>query len=100
MTADILRDYMLGRLNGTERNRLRDRLRVDPNLRGALRRLRHTTARVRARAGRVEAVQQLPSKWLTLVERIVPRTDVDEAEPKTWLRAGAQQNDERTLTWL
>jgi hypothetical protein len=100
MTADILRDYTLGRLSGIERNRLRDRLRVDPNLRGALRRLRSTTTRVRARAGHVETVQRLPDNWLKLVERIVPRSDVDEGEPRTWLRAGAPQNDKRTVTWL
>jgi hypothetical protein len=91
---------MLGRLSGTERNRLRDRLRVDPNLRGALRRLRNTTTWVRARVGRVEIVQRLPSDWLTLVERIVPQTAVDEQEPETGLRSGTQQNDERSLTWL
>jgi hypothetical protein len=48
----------------------------------------------------VEIVQRLPSDWLTLVERIVPQTAVDEQEPETGLRSGTQQNDERSLTWL
>jgi hypothetical protein len=100
MTTDILRDYMLGRLSGTERGRLRDRLRADPKIREALRRLRTTTERVRARGGRVEAVQRLPRQWLTLVERIVPRADVDESAPKAWLRSSARQSDDRSLTWL
>jgi anti-sigma factor RsiW len=60
MTTDILRDYMLGRLSGTERQRVRDHLRVDPRLRGALRRLRNTTVRVRARLGSQGAVQPVP----------------------------------------
>ena len=67
MTADILRDYMLGRLTGTERNRVGNRLRVDPNSRDRLRRLRNTTVRVRARVGRVDTIRQLPREWLTLV---------------------------------
>jgi hypothetical protein len=99
MTADILRDYMMGRLSGARRERVRDRLRVDPQFRGALRRLRSTTARVRARLGRAGTVQQLPAEWLPLVERIAERTRAGEAEPpKTWSRAS--QRDDRTLTWL
>jgi hypothetical protein len=101
MTADVLRDYMLGRLSGTERQRVRDRLRVDPHLRGALRRLRNTTVRVRARLGRVDAVQQLPREWLTIVARVAPHKSAGEAKrPRTWLRSGTPQNDERALTWL
>jgi hypothetical protein len=101
MTADILRDFMLGRLSGTERQRVRDRLRVDPGTRSRLRRLRNTTVRVRDRQGHSGTVQQLPDEWLALVERIAPRTRAGEAErPNTWLRSGVSQHDDRALTWL
>ena len=101
MNADILRDYMLSRLNGTQRERVRNRLRVDPSSRDRLRRLRNTSIRVRARVGRVDTVRQLPREWLTLVERVALRTRAAEAEPpKTWLRSGVSQNGDRTLTWL
>jgi hypothetical protein len=101
MTSDILRDYMLGRLGGTERKRVRDRLRVDPKLRGALRRLRNTTARVRARLDPMGSVQHLPGEWLPLVERVARRTSAGAAErPNYWLRSDAHRDDKRRLTWL
>jgi hypothetical protein len=101
MTADILRDYMMGRLSGAGRARVRDRLRVDPEFRGTLRRLRDTTVRIRARLGRAGTIQHLPVEWLPLVERIAQGTRAREAEaPKNWSRSGTSQRDERTLTWL
>ena len=99
MTADILRDYMMGRLSGARRARVRDRLRDDPGFRAALRRLRGTTLRIRARLGRAGAVQQLPADWLPLVARIAERTRARESErPNTWSRPA--QSDERKMTWL
>lgn len=101
MTADILRDYMMGRLGRAERQRVRARLQVDPGLRGALRRLRGTTLRVRARLGSLGAVRQLPAEWIPLIERAAPRLGAREQEPsKTWLRAGPGQRDDRASTWL
>jgi anti-sigma factor RsiW len=99
MTADILRDYMLGRLGGIERKQVRARLQVDPGLRGALRRLRHTTVRVRARLGSLGAVRHPPREWLPLIERASLSTRADE-RPQSWLRAGPNQRNERTLPWL
>lgn len=99
MTADILRDYMMGRLSGAWRAQVRDRLRADPGFRATLRRLRGTTLRLRARLGRAGAVQQLPADWLPLVARIAERTRARESEPaNTWSRSA--QRDERTMTWL
>jgi len=106
MTPDVLRDYMLGHLGRSERKRVRARLRVDPSTRGALRRLRKTTVRVRARLGRVDAVQQLPDEWLALIERAGSRahprvrTSAEEERSVSWLRSGADPSDERELTWL
>jgi hypothetical protein len=101
MNADVLRDYMLGRLAGPDRTRVRDRLRVDPDTRGALRRLRNSTVRVRAHLGRIGTVEQLPGEWLTLAERVASRTRTGEAKrPQSWMRSGAHQHDKRSLTWL
>ena len=106
MTPDVLRDYMLGHLSGTDRKRVRARLRIDPSSRGALRRLRNTTVRLRARLGSVGTVQQLPAEWLTLIERAAPRAprraaaSDEEERAITWLRSGAKPRHERMLTWL
>ena len=93
MTTDVLRDYMMGRLSGARRARVRDRLRVDPGFRAALRRLRGTTLRIRSRLGRVG--EPLPAEWLPLVERIAERTRTRAAEP-----ANTGSRAERTKTWV
>ena len=87
MTADVLRDFMLGRLHGPERQRLRDRLAVDPGARRKLRRMRNSTRALRAQLGTVE---RIPGEWLQLLEEIAPREPMSAAErarerAKTWL---------------
>ena len=87
MTADVLRDFMLGRLRGPDRQRLKDRLAVDPGARRALRRMRNSTRVLRAQLG---SVQQIPGEWVRLLEARVPEGAMSEAElarvrTKTWL---------------
>jgi hypothetical protein len=87
VTADVLRDFMLGRLRGADRQRLRDRLAVDPVVRGTLRRLRNSTRLLRTKLG---AVEQVPREWIPLIEAIAADTP---------MRPAARAR-ERTKTWL
>jgi hypothetical protein len=87
MTADVLRDFMLGRLCGPDRQRLRDRLAVDPGARSELRRMRNSTRVLRAQLG---DVKQIPGDWVRLLEARAPEGAMSEAEfarvrTKTWL---------------
>lgn len=87
MTADVLRDFMLGRLRDVDRQRLRDRLAVDPGARRRLRRLHNSTRALRAELG---AVEQIPGEWLRLADAI--------ARPKPM--SAAELARERGKTWL
>ena len=87
MTADVLRDFMLGRLREPDRQRLRDRLAVDPGVRRELRRMRNSTRVLRAQFG---DVHQIPGEWVRLLDARAP----DEA------MSAAELTRERTKTWL
>jgi hypothetical protein len=87
VTADVLRDFMLGRLHGPDRQLLRDRLAVDPGARRALRRMRNNTRVLRAQLG---TVQQIPSEWIRLLDEGAPNAAMSETELAC----------ERTKTWL
>jgi hypothetical protein len=85
VTADVLRDFMLGRLRGPDRQRLRDRLAVDPGARRELRRMRNSTRVLRAQLGGVE---QIPRDWVRLLEARELKGRMSDAEverTKTWL---------------
>jgi len=87
LTADVLRDFMLGRLHGPDRQRLRHRLAVDPGARRALRRMRNSTRVLRAQLGTVE---QIPREWIRLLDEraaneAMSATELARERTKTWL---------------
>lgn len=90
MTADVLCDYMLGRLGSLERWRLQREIAADRDAARALRRLRAITSALRARLGRVDEV---PREWIELLEA---------RDRAGWLRpmSKAELARERTKSWL
>ena len=87
MTADVLRDFMLGRLREPDRQRLRTRLAVDPAVRRELRRMRNTTRVLRAQLG---DVTQIPGEWVRLLDaraqnEAMSETELARERTKTWL---------------
>jgi len=87
ISADVLTDYMLGRVSERQRARIRSALSADPAARGALRRMRRTSKLLEARAGAVGAV---PREWIDLLDQggsLKPMTaeELARERTKTWL---------------
>lgn len=90
MTADVLCDYVLGRLNSSQRREVRREMATDRGAARTLRRLLRGMKVLRERLGRVE---QVPGEWIELLES---RSRAGGLKPM----GKAELARERTKTWL
>ena len=90
MTADVLCDYVLGRLDSSQRRKVQREMAADRGAAHTLRRLVRGMKALRERLGRVD---QVPGEWIELLES---RSRAGSLRPM----GKAELAHERTKSWL